>query len=222
MFDFETLFSEFQEWLNGSGLRLGLGKSRKKERKKERKEQKVNRVLAIRFVQWLGWVFETQERKKEKVCRVLAGPETPRKRNQRFNLCSKREFEDRFSDLYLDLVQNTRVLHLCFGNLKSQLDKLHLSSWLVTLAIGPFSNHWTSCELTSYLSRTRQIIISAQVLDPENTCSIRFSHLFRLWNLLVTCKSSRRNFEHSGCRERAVWCRAHRASSKNTPLFLNR
>jgi len=25
----------------------------------------VNRVLAIRLVQWLGWVFETQEWKKE-------------------------------------------------------------------------------------------------------------------------------------------------------------
>jgi len=27
--------------------------------------QVANRVLAIRLVQWLGWVFETQERKKE-------------------------------------------------------------------------------------------------------------------------------------------------------------
>jgi len=26
----------------------------------------VNRVIAIRFAQWLGWVFETQERKKER------------------------------------------------------------------------------------------------------------------------------------------------------------
>ena len=26
----------------------------------------ANRVFAIRLVQWLGWVFETQERKKEK------------------------------------------------------------------------------------------------------------------------------------------------------------
>jgi len=34
----------------------------------ERKQfgsQVTNRVLAIRLVQWLGWVFETQERKKE-------------------------------------------------------------------------------------------------------------------------------------------------------------
>jgi len=31
------------------------------------KERKVaNRVFAIRSVQWLGWVFETQERKKER------------------------------------------------------------------------------------------------------------------------------------------------------------
>jgi len=26
----------------------------------------ANQVLAIRLVQWLGWVFETQERKKRK------------------------------------------------------------------------------------------------------------------------------------------------------------
>jgi len=34
----------------------------------------ANRVFAIRLVQWLGWVFETQERKKERkldIIRVL-------------------------------------------------------------------------------------------------------------------------------------------------------
>jgi len=34
-------------------------------RKKELSLQVANRVLALRFVQWIGWVFENKERKKE-------------------------------------------------------------------------------------------------------------------------------------------------------------
>jgi len=47
----------------------------------------------------------------------------------------------------------SRVLHCCFGhkwNL-TWLDKLHLSSWLVTLASGLSSNHLTSKNLPSQI-----------------------------------------------------------------------
>jgi len=55
-------------------IRLGLRNPRKKERKKEKSSgpgqvlgsEVFNRVIATRLVQWLSWVFATQERKKER------------------------------------------------------------------------------------------------------------------------------------------------------------
>jgi len=65
IFDFETLFSDFQEWLNGSGLsRLNLnfwGKysvepaKKEKRKKKEGKEKKNKWKKIVLTVYKLGW-----------------------------------------------------------------------------------------------------------------------------------------------------------------------
>ena len=44
-------------------------------------------------------------------------------------------------------------------NLESQIDKLHLSSWLVTLASGSSSNHLTSDSLSSQLVKSTCMVI---------------------------------------------------------------
>jgi len=74
-------------------------------------------------------------------------------------ISSKAELEISFMKTRLEMRvwESGRVLHLAFEhkwNLTSQLDKLYLSSWLVTLASGPYSNNLTSYSLSSQLAKT--------------------------------------------------------------------